>query len=219
MDFDYVVKKFSVIDPTTGERLSNVPQVYLECVRVPIPKDLFRVCKQLDDAEVMEYRQKTSRYGRGAYAENGLDGFLGEAAGSLLFGVSADWQHKRLGDGGYDFRLFGRKVDIKTSQNDQWARNLIKREAYGHKEPLLASFYIGSYIEDRREDSCTVVLVGYVHKSVLDKQPLVPSPRPDWRDHVKNTVLSWSSVSPIREFLEYYEQYKKRATETDRGTM
>ena len=211
----YVMKTFPGYNPKTGNPIKGQTRT-IECAKVLVGGGLFQFCKDLDDSKSMAYNNKKTEYGRGRFEENGLVGFLGEAAAGIYFNVSTDWKYKKEGDGGVDFFLCGKTVDIKTSLSSKHSRNAIRRIEGKKTFPLEAELYIGSYIENYntfRQGFCHVTLVGYTARPLLEQQRIIRSRGL----HVHNTEIYWSLLSPIRNLLKQHELYKERHGEESEG--
>lgn len=214
MSITYITKVFPTYDRFTGKRAANKGFRKVECVKVHIDGKLFATCKDIDRRGDMSYRDRTdTAYRRGFFRENGLVGFLGEAAASLVFGVAVDWTPKIRGDGGFDLILGGKRTDVKTARSPKNQRNYITRvQYYGsereYKRELKAEMYVGGYIEDDHtldNGWCNVILIGYISREELEDQPLRRSPVQN-SNHF-NTEMYFSTLAPIRGFLKYHEYF------------
>ena len=221
---EYIIKSFPKYDHTTGRRISDVPPKQIECARLRVDGELLQTAIEVDKKKNMRYYEKTTRYGKG-FIDNdvltsGLIGLIGEAAGALFFGVTTDWSYKKAGDGGYDFIVMGKRLDIKTAKDPSNHRNYIVRVEYKWRrkyEHLLKSIiYVGAYLENSqriKEGYCNVVLVGYTSKRLLEKQPILKTPKQD-SSH-ENTEMYFYDLSPIGVLWRQHERYRERHSSSD----
>lgn len=200
---EHIMVAVPIIDPQTGLDKQPSRKKEIEGIRITIPEEMILRCKNIDDAKSFAYWNKPeSIYKKGAYKGNTLVGMMGECALGILFNMTADLKYRPLGDGGTDFAIDGKKVDVKTARSPRLGRNFVVRVEKEHDKGLKSDIYIGSYLEDEtilERDECRVILLGYTTKDSLMAQPLQ-------RSYVLkcwNTEIYFSELLPLRDLANF----------------
>lgn len=212
MVWEYAINTFPVIDPLTGKEVRGQTKE-IEGIRIHLPPETVIWCREVDEKKSMDYWNKPpSKFQGGAYKGNGFIGNLGESAVGVLFDMTADLQHRKHGDGGKDFIIAGKRIDVKTARSSRLARNFIVRVQRGHKKDLQAEIYIGAYIEEEKalkDNVCNVILLGYIARDALVDREL------RWSHvlHCWNTEIYFSELLDIRGLINHHERYLRRMKE------
>jgi hypothetical protein len=159
---------------------------------------------------------KKGNYGTGlintdkdpCYAER--TGLLGEFGAAISFNLSVDISYQEGGDKGWDFLLFGAKLDTKNEAKLYpyevgWVYAV---NDWNKPVPLKSDIYVFSYTleERRRERHASIVMVGYATKDMIEESPLKPGVRKGSKH--KNREISFGKLRPIGELWNLYMEQK-----------
>lgn len=115
-------------------------------------------------------------------------GKVGEVAVCKLAGVPVDLALKDRGDGGKDLPLPSGSVQVKTCTRP-YATRFVRQPA-----EMCDWFVFATW-----DGLCSAVSIeGYVSRSTLVRQPVVPAPRGKWM----NSKIHLSRLYPIRQLLQ-----------------
>ena len=168
------------------------------------------------NAANMASSKKRGAYGGGILNTTGdplkteRSGQLGEAAFAAWAGVPYVWEYKSNGDGGIDYTIAGKTLDVKTANSDYGANLIIKDDLDKHREfPLICDAYVCAVItsDDREERAAVVELVGFVtRRSILEHPVIEQSRKGNWM----NYRLDHESVSPMSKLKHDLDFFAER---------
>lgn len=178
-----------------------------ECIRVIIDGEDYRICEDSSKNRACSEKLPCT-YNDGII--NSIEdqrkvervGMLGETAVAKITNSYIDNVYRRGGDD-YDFTSSFGTYDVKCSSAIGFKRSLIFRNYIGKEKiyDLKCDFYISAYVEyeDREKETATVILVGYVERSEVEKCEIKEGVG---RKHL-NYVIQYGITRSIREILNH----------------
>lgn len=186
----------------------------LNCITVKISPEEWELCDEFSKQMWSQTKTNTA-YGRGILNTNKdpakveRTGLLGEMAFAKISKLPMDLEYK-AGGFPYDFcfDLNGESItiDIKTaSKLHSYKQMLIYAKTGRGKEiPLSAEYYVAAYLANENivEKRATVILIGSIHKSKVEKHPIVPAKV----GHHWNREINYSELDELDTLLQLIQK-------------